>query len=479
MRNHLILTLLVLVTSLLLFFLLTRPRVEVEPYWIAVLPLCILPMALAIRRFPAALLPMLIFMSDFKAQAAASNFDFRDPTFWTLCLLLATMLIYALLALSGIHEPSLSDLILSHREAISTYLLFVGVVAFSYLYSLAPEFGFTELTRFLVIGSVLYFSPLLLVRSESDIRHFTMSTLAFSLVVTVQRFVGVTHYSGTALRGDGGVEDLTKIGTAELIGMGLLLLLLVPKSLRVRLPRHLLLLFVPWLVVGLTISIARGPILSFVFVVLLSSLTSKAEIGLLTRKVIVVGLVLVVLPIFLVSLKWVQETAPDKVEGKKTELVRVLELSDPGGSAGQRLEFYKQAIEGFAERPILGWGIGSFSVYATGRDTREYPHNLVLQVGMEQGVVGLAALAAFSIAVVRALKKINSASRGEWAFFVWVALYLLCVSMFSGDLDDQRPMLLWCGMSFASWRILKRRLPEQRHFVNPFARVARPLRDVS
>src|SRR5207244_3678534 len=120
------------------------------------LSLC-LPLAIVlIRKFPAALIPPVIFVSIFKTRAAASNLDFSDPTFWALCVLLGTMLVYALLKFAGVDQPSLGEVVRAQRQGIVTYLSFVGVITFSYLYSLAPEYGFTELTHFIVIGSALY-----------------------------------------------------------------------------------------------------------------------------------------------------------------------------------------------------------------------------------------------------------------------------------------------------------------------------------
>jgi O-antigen ligase len=461
-RRYLTFVLLFLVLSVVIFLLVEQLGFRVEPYWITLPTLCILPAMLVIRRFPASLIPPVIFIGNFKTRPAASSLDLRDPTLWALCLLLATMLVHALLAFAGIDQRSLRDRVRAQREGIITYLFFVGVVAFSYAYSLAPEYGFSELTHFLVIGSALYFSSLFLVRSENDIRHFTTSALLLSVILTAQRFVDVMHYSETALPGEGAVEDLTRIGAGGLLGMTMLLLLLTPTSMRVRVPRQLLLLCIPWLAAGLTLSVARGPLLSFFLIVVISLFASKRDTGLLPRKLIAVGLVLLLIPTFLVSLSWLQNFAPGKVEGKKEELAKLLEFSNPGGSAGGRLELYSKALEGFAEKPFMGWGLGSFSVYETGVDTREYPHNLVLQIAMEQGLAGLVALAVFSVALVGALKKTVAATQGEWVFLVWIVLYLISTSMFSGDLDDQRPLVLWCGMAFASWRILKLRSEERR-----------------
>jgi O-antigen ligase len=464
-RRYLIFAPLLFVCSIVVFLASKQLGLRLEPYWIALTALGIPLAMVVIRRFPAALIPPITFVGSFKVVPAASNLDFRDPTFWVLLLLLVTILVHALLTLVGIEHPSLGDRVHSQLGGIVSYLVFVGAVACSYLYSLAPEYGFRAMAHFVVFGSVLYFSSLFLVRTETDIRHLITSTLLLSLAIAGQEFF--TRQPET-------VADPTRLDAGLHTGMGLLLLLLTPKCMRPCLPRPLLLVSIPWLAAGLTISIARGPTISCIVMVVLSLLTSKREIGFLPRKVMIVMLVLLVVPTVLVSLSWLQTTAPDKFGKKETELAKLLEFSDPGGTAGQRLALYKQALQGFAEKPFLGWGIGSFSVYARGTDARLYPHNLVLLVAMEQGLVGLATLAAFSVAVTRALKKTVAATQGEWVFLLWIVLYCLSVSMFSGSLDDQRELVLWCGVAFASWRILKLRVQERPRIAGEFARAAAP-----
>ena len=158
--------------------LILRLGIGVEAYWIAVPALCLWPALLVVARFPAVLIPLLIFTSTLKAQPAASNMDLHDPTFWALALLLATVLLHTLLSIAGVsrmgHVPKIEGL------GVLTYLFFAWVISFSYLYTAAPDFGFQERTHFLVIGSVLYFAPFILVRSEkgpSPFDHQRITTL--------------------------------------------------------------------------------------------------------------------------------------------------------------------------------------------------------------------------------------------------------------------------------------------------------------
>ena len=106
-------------------------------------------------------------------------------------------------------------------------------------------------------------------------------------------------------------------------------------------------------------------------------------------------------------------------------------------------------------------------------DARWYPHNLVLLVAMEQGLVGLTAFGVFAAIVVQALRRIARATRGEWLFISWIVLFHWCGAMFSGSFDDHRGLILWCGVALAGWRILKLHARQSQ-----VPRVARPMAPV-
>ena len=407
---------------------------------------------LVIRKYPAVIIPTVFYAGSFKSAAATSGINPTDPTLWALGLLVVATSFHALFTIAGIFQQNLGERIHGQAREIAAYLFFAGVVSASYLYTVSPTYGFTLLSRFLVIGSLLYLSPIILVRDEEDLRHLITAIVLLSSVVAVRRILGIASYSGPS---GGDVEDLTKIGAAELVGMGLLLLLLAPPELRARLPRKVLLAILPLMTTGLAVSIARGPILSFVIVLMGAVFLAKADCGLLPRKQLLLSVAILVVPMILLALAWVSSGAQTKVEGKKDELVKILTFSDPGGSAGQRLTYYKLAAVAFTEKPVLGWGIASFSMYAIGRDERLYPHNLILMIAMEQGLVGLLALGFFAFATYRAAKGISFWSGGRWAFFGWTALYLLMITMTSGNLDDHRAPIFWCGVVSAGWRVLR------------------------
>lgn len=66
-------------------------------------------------------------------------------------------------------------------------------------------------------------------------------------------------------------------------------------------------------------------------------------------------------------------------------------------SMGGRTPMYREALNGFLEHP-LGQGIGSFQLV---EPSERYPHNIVLEVAYEMGVLGLAAVLGIYLVVMR------------------------------------------------------------------------------
>jgi O-antigen ligase len=111
----------------------------------------------------------------------------------------------------------------------------------------------------------------------------------------------------------------------------------------------------------------------------------------------------------------------------------------------------------FAEKPLTGWGLGGWSYYALDRDVPAYPHNLVLEIAAEEGVMGLAALGTLLLTVFLALRRIWRRSP-DLSFIAPVFAFSLLATMTSGDINVNRPLWLWCGMIFALAGIVQRRL---------------------
>ena len=100
--------------------------------------------------------------------------------------------------------------------------------------------------------------------------------------------------------------------------------------------------------------------------------------------------------------------------------------------------WWKQAWDGWEERPVVGTGAGSFALTnlryrTTFLDQATEPHNVPLQFLSETGVVGLALLAtAFASLIVAGL-----IFDGFWQFVIGVIVAIVLVSLYGRFMADR------------------------------------------
>ena len=116
------------------------------------------------------------------------------------------------------------------------------------------------------------------------------------------------------------------------------------------------------------------------------------------------------------------------------------EVAGGDTSATARLQLYQLAIETFEDHPLIGTGTGGFetvSLAAMGPEANTYPHNAILQVGAELGLLGLAVfLGTLMVGLFRPLPKgyTGLAVRALFLFYILNA-------MVSGDIFADRETL--------------------------------------
>jgi O-antigen ligase len=300
------------------------------------------------------------------------------------------------------------------------------------------------------IGGLLFLAPLLLVREEKDFRHFVSTFLVWAVVLAVAMFGRLDG------RAAGEKTELGLIAAGWLMGMAILLALYY-RLLERRLPQFLVtLLCLPLLMIGLLASASRGPILSLVPAVVLTTLLNARQ-QLASRIVKLLGVLALFLLSYAAFSSFVQEMpeAREKFATKTAELARLWGGEMTAGSGGQRLPLYESALQGMSERPFFGLGVGGWSVYHYGRDQVDDPHSLFLQVGAEEGVVGLIALIAFLGTVGAAVRRILAATASRFLVLPGLLLFVVSTSMFSGNIDDDRLLWIWCGMTLAIARMVR------------------------
>jgi len=130
------------------------------------------------------------------------------------------------------------------------------------------------------------------------------------------------------------------------------------------------------------------------------------------------------------------------VSGKALATLARLSLlvtSPFSGGSGIRLDRFAAAIGLWSQAPLFGHGIGSFSVLAGFGDVRAYPHNLILEILAELGLVGLGLFLAMLVYALRGLGPLAVLRRDPWRILVLMLFANVFLNaMVAGDIPDNR-----------------------------------------
>jgi O-antigen ligase len=193
------------------------------------------------------------------------------------------------------------------------------------------------------------------------------------------------------IKGDGDVINALNSNYLALgytIGMGLLIsTAYVFFSEQSRFNKMVLLIMSLFFMFLLFVLGGRGPLISVTISLLIPflyrtklMLDHKLQIKKYFAFIVIILIVVVLISIYLYSKDLATAT-----------LTRILLLFEPGmgTSAGTRAAYYLTAYKLWLAKPFLGHGIGSWPILTGLPDVNSYPHNMLLEIMVELGVMGL------------------------------------------------------------------------------------------
>ncbi|MBN2083275.1 O-antigen ligase family protein [bacterium] len=128
-------------------------------------------------------------------------------------------------------------------------------------------------------------------------------------------------------------------------------------------------------------------------------------------------------------------------------LKRLMLLFEGTIPTNRRFEHYALTFIHLDNNPWLGQGLGSWPVVVGIGDYRAYPHNILLEIWFELGLVGLAlfsTLIALALAALGPFKRLRTSPYALLALALFVNAFLN--AMVSGDLNDNRPVFAMLGL---------------------------------
>lgn len=423
-----------------------------EPTWSIAVMVIGAATLVALRKWPMIIVAGLLFVGNFKTSPA-HGISLSDPTMVLFLLCCGAITIDFLSRLiTGRSEWTLGTLLAGQAFRISLFILFIIVLAASYLYTPTVQYGGMKLLRFLAFETLAFFGPILLAKNEKELRPFLLVTLILSFALVAKQLVGVWHPSQQVLEGNG---DVTEIGHGMAFGTSILIVIYS------KLINSWLLMgcVLTVLAVGLVTAAARTPALALVVTLITVSLVLKTGSGHLNRKKLLLRFSLMAI-IAVMAFLWIQNRPGmrDKLASKENEVQSMLSGSTlTGGTIAKRLEFYDSALDALMQHPLTGLGLGGWSVFYSGQGIPgegmpKYPHNFLLEVASEQGLPGLVLLLTLLVSLFHS--SLMMAKSPEFAFLFPVLTFQVLYNAFTGTVED-RALWFWLGMVVAASRMVR------------------------
>jgi len=119
-----------------------------------------------------------------------------------------------------------------------------------------------------------------------------------------------------------------------------------------------------------------------------------------------------------------------------------------GSSISIRLKYYKDSISLWMRNPIFGNGIGSWPILMNLGDQRNYPHNILFEIAVELGIIGLIFfmfLVFFSLKTF--IKNYNGFNKNILKIIsILLFIFLFLRTMVSGEINDHRAFFAIMGL---------------------------------
>ena len=304
-------------------------------------------------------------------------------------------------------------------------------------------YNVTEYGLYKYINFIFLIVPLLIVLSEkfsySDVLRLFQVLFCFITLLSIEGLSVVSNTSGRLSAFGGGPIVFSRW---MLIGVIILLFLKLFKSNKIKWT-FIFLFFILSLASG-----SRGPVFAFLF-------TISVYLLLNFQRVIVklIGGVVLVLTVFLL----VGNELSFNNFGKADRLATIDSTSN-----NVRLKFAKRSLDLIVAYPF-GVGIGNWQDYCNKIKPyhllkHQYPHNLVLEVFAELGLIGgvlllLVILKSLYLTYFRMTTIPNA--NGIYSLLFYLQIFLFINSCFSGNLNDARFLFVVIAISLIKEPLIK------------------------
>ena len=130
-----------------------------------------------------------------------------------------------------------------------------------------------------------------------------------------------------------------------------------------------------------------------------------------------------------------------------------------------RYELYNKSYQMFSSNPVFGIGLGAYGLYRVGKDGRDHPHNMFLEVLIEQGIIGLILLLIiFSPLLLKVYPKLIKSKDSTYFICGAIFIYESINVIKSSSIVENRPYFSIIGICFVAYLLLNTN--KKSHIIN-------------
>ena len=346
------------------------------------------------------------------------------------------------------------------KSIVYLFLIFGLLLGISYIYTVSPDYGFRKILRFNTFAVTMFISPLLIIKSPADSKRL-LSYFYFLLVIIIGfmllQFVYflkwgdfaivLAYWNRISIPGANPIQ----VSRYLAIGAAMMIALLIRNKPSQSL-HYFAILFV--ILLSIILSGSRGPLVSIiigsiVYAILYERKYSSRIFG---YGILAIGTIITLLLLLPESLtQRFFDISQGSVIMTQQGVRRISTIAT-------RFEFWSMSLQAWFSSItsfFIGLGAGSFSSLFIWRDWRWYPHNLFFEIIAELGLIGLVIGVLF---IIKSYQIINKGiQRGSFTDHsaLWVAgtVVMFIAAQFSGDINDNRILWMFIGISIASTHV--------------------------
>ena len=340
------------------------------------------------------------------------------------------------------------------------FLIFGLLLGISYMYTASPDYGFRKILRFNTFAVTMFISPLLIIKSPTDSKRL-LSYFYFLLVIIIGimllQFVYflkwgdfaivLAYWNRISIPGANPIQ----VSRYLAIGAAMMIALLIRNKPSQSL-HYFSILFM--ILLSIILSGSRGPLVSIiigsiVYAILYERKHSSRIFG---YGILAIGTIITLLLLLPESLtQRFFDISQGSVIMTQQGVRRISTIAT-------RFEFWSMSLQAWFSSItsfFIGLGAGGFSSLFIWRDWHWYPHNLFFEIIAELGLIGLIIGVLF---IIKSYQIINKGiQRGSFTDHsaLWVAgtVVMFIAAQFSGDINDNRILWMFIGISIASTHV--------------------------